>query len=128
MNRMHGARNGTILLGLVLGLIMFGAATYAGEPGLGMALLAIMLGYAAILWVGQRNEVIQVLRGEPADERYERMLQVATSFAANVLAVVVVVMFVYEIASDGNPGPYSLMGFVFGVSLIGSLIWQRFTA
>jgi len=123
---MPGGSNGTILLGLVLGLIMFGAATYAGETGLGMALLVIMMGYTAVLRFGQRNEVIQVLRGEPADERYEHMLQVATSFAANVLALVVVVMFVYEIAAGGNPGPYSLMGFVFGASMIGSLVWQRY--
>jgi hypothetical protein len=125
---MPGARNGTALVGIGIGIIMFGAAAYAGQPGLGAALLAIMVGYAAILWLGQRNDVIQVLRGEPADERYEHMLQKATSFAANVLAIVVIAMFVYEIATDGNPGPYSLMGFVFGVSLIGSLVWQRFTS
>lgn len=128
IERTPGWRNGTVVFGIVIGLVIFGAAAYGGQPGLGVAMLAIMLGYVALLWRGQRVDVIQVLRGEPADERYEQMLQKAVYFAANVLAVVVIVMFVYEIATNGNPGPYSLMGFVFGVSMIGSLIWQRMTS
>lgn len=128
MERTPGWRNGTVVFGMVIGLIMFGAAAYAGEPALGAAMLAIMLAYVAILWRGQRIDVIQVLRGEPADERYEQMLQKAVYFAANVLAVVVIAMFVYEIATNGNAGPYSLMGFVFAVSMVGSLIWQRLTS
>jgi hypothetical protein len=53
------------------------------------------------------------------------MMQYAILFAANMLAIVVVVMFAYEIATDGSPGGYSLMKFVFAVSMVGSLIWQR---
>ena len=128
IERARGGRNGSILFGIFMGIVLFGAAAYAGEPGLGVAMLAIMLAYVAILWRGHRIDVIQVLRGEPADERYEQMLHKAVYFAANVLAFVVIIMFVYEIAIGGNPGPYSLMGFVFGVSMVGSLIWQRLTS
>ena len=123
--RTTGRVNSTILVGAVIGIIMFAAAAFAGHPGLGLALLGIMLAYVALLWLGRGNDIVQVLRGEPADERYQGMMQHAVVFAANVLAAVAVVMFVYEIAIDGDPGPYSLMGFVFAVSMIGSLIWQR---
>lgn len=127
IERSSGTPNGTVLLGVVLGIVLFGAATYAGQPGLGLAMLGIMLSYVAILQLGRRFDVVQILRGEPADERYWGLMQQSIVFAANVLACVVV-MFVYEIAIGGNPGPYSLMGFVFAVSMIGSLLWQRMTS
>lgn len=131
MNTTHqsfGRLNPIILFGVAIGIVMFLAASFAGHPGFGLALLGVMLSYVALLWLGRRNDIVQVLRGEPADERYQGMLQNAVAFAANVLALIAVVMFVYEIAIDGNPGPYSLMGFVFAVSMIGSLIWQRMTS
>lgn len=113
------------LFGLVIGLIMLLAATYAGEPVLGFLMLAIMAVYVAVLSLGGRVDVVQVLRGEPADERYTAMDNRAIAFAANVVALTTVGMFLYEIATGGNGGPYSLIGFVFGVSYIGALIWLR---
>lgn len=127
-NHTSGSINLTVIFAFLMGIVLFGAAAWAGHPLPGAAFFAIMTVYAAILWRGNANEVVQILRGEPADERYEAMSQRAIVFATNVLAFVVVAMFVYEIATDGNPGPYSLMGFVFAVSMVGSLIWQRFTA
>lgn len=120
--------NGTIVLGLLIGGVMFAAAAYAGEPVLGLLMFAIMAVYCAVLYTGHRNDVIQVLRGDPVDERYQLMLHRAVMFAANALAVVVVIMFIYETATGGNPGPYSLMGFVFAVSMVASLIWQARTS
>lgn len=123
-----GSLNVTIVFGLVMGVVLLGAAAWAGQPLLGVAFFAIMALYAAILWRGRDIDVVQILRGEPADERYQAMSQRAIVFATNVLAFVVIAMFIFEIATDGNPGPYSLMGFVFAVSMVGSLIWQRMTA
>lgn len=117
--------NGTVVFSVVIGIVLFAASAWAGNTGLGIALLVLMLAYAAILNLRKQIDVVQILRGEPADERYAQMTQRSIVFAANVLAVVAVAMFVYEIAVDGDPGPYSLMGFVFAVSMIVSLIWQR---
>ena len=86
IERTPGWRNGTVVFGIVIGLVIFGAAAYAGQPGLGAAMLAIMLGYVALLWRGQRVDVIQVLRGEPADERYEQMLSEARELTGRLTA------------------------------------------
>jgi hypothetical protein len=117
--------NSTVIFSVVIGITLFAASAWAGNPGLGVAMLVIMLTYAAILSFGKQIDVVQILRGEPADERYAQMTQRSIVFAANVLAIVAVAMFIYEISIDGDPGPYSLMGFVFAVSMIVSLIWQR---
>lgn len=123
-----GSLNVTVIFAALMGIVLFVAAAWAGQPRLGLAMFAIMAVYAAVLWIGRDNDVVQILRGEPADERYEVIMRTAITHAANALAIAVVAMFVYEIATDGNPGPYSLMGFIFAVSMIGSLIWQRFKA
>src|SRR5690606_881373 len=103
-----GSPNATVVFAFLMGIVLFAAAAWAGQPVLGAAFFAIMAVYAAILWRGDGNDVVQILRGEPADERYEAMGQRAIVFATNVLAFAVVVMFIYEIATGGNPGPYSL--------------------
>ena len=46
-------------------------------------------------------------------------------FASEVLAVVVIGAFVYEIARGQGGQPYALLGFVFAVAYVAALLWLR---
>lgn len=126
--RQSGPANAVMVLGLVFGSIILIVASIAGDPMLGLAMFGIMAAYVAILWLGGRFDLVQVLRGEPADERYKEMEHRSIIFAANMVALVCIGLFAYEIATNGDPGPYALVGFVFAVSMVGSLAWQRLTS
>lgn len=111
---------------LALGGAIFTAAWVGGKPGLGTAMLAIMAAYAALLLLlGGRSDVVGVMRGQPADERYRSFDLRATAFAATVLAVVIIGGFLYEMARGGDGEPYSLFGLVFLVSYVAALVWLR---
>lgn len=111
---------------LALGGAMLAAAWVGGKPGLGTAMLAIMAAYAALLLLlGGRSDVVGVMRGQPADERYRSFDLRATAFAATVMAAVIIVGFLYELARGGDGEPYSLFGFVFLVSYVAALLWLR---
>lgn len=111
---------------LALGGAMLVAAWIGGDRALGAAMLAIMAVYAALLvLLGGRSDVVGVMRGQPADERYRSFDLRATAFAATVLAVVIIGGFLYELARGGDGQPYSLFGFVFLVSYVAALLWLR---
>jgi len=74
---------------------------------------------------GGRSEVVRVLRGQPTNEMWRLFNLRAIWFASEVLAVVVVGAFVYEIARGQDGQPCALLGFVFAVAHVAALLRLR---
>jgi hypothetical protein len=84
-------RLGTPAFCLLLGVLCFAASSIGGEPGVGLAMFAVMAIYAALLGVfGGRIETIGVLGGRPADERLATMSIHATAVAGTVALLVAI--------------------------------------
>lgn len=129
-NRTEGSAEGskwaTPALSIGIGIAYLIGATIGGDVMLGLAMFGVMIVFAAVLLLGERNDVIQVLRGQPADERYKSFENRATVIAGNITAVFVIAMFVYELARSGDIAPYATVAAVFGGSFIVALIWLRY--
>lgn len=122
MKSMRSKRWTLPLLCLLFGVAFLLAFWAAGNPVAGLGPFAVMIGYGVLLFTGS-SEVVRVLRGQPSDEMWSSFNLRAIWFASEVLAVVIVGAFVYEIARGQDGQPYALLGFVFGVSYIASLLW-----
>lgn len=110
---------------LAAGGVYFVAAWVGGDPGLGLVMATIMAAYAVVLVAGGRIEVIRILRGQPSDEMWRHLNTRAVSFTANVLALFMVGMVVYEIARGQDGQPYAVLCLIGAVSYVFALIWFR---
>lgn len=110
---------------IAIGIVYLIAATIGGSFTGGLIMLGVMVAYAVFLVVGGRSDVVQMLRGQPADERYRHIETRATVIAANVIAVFVVALAVIEFAKGRDGSPYTLIAFVFAVTYVLSLVWLR---
>jgi hypothetical protein len=116
---------GVPLLCVLLGLAFLGAFWIAGNPGAGLAPLAIMVAYGALLLLGGRSEVVRVLRGQPTDEMWRSFDVRATLFASTVLGTVMVGAAVVEFALGRDGQPYALLCLVFALAYVAALVWFR---
>lgn len=121
----NGSRWAVPSLAIGIGAVYLIASALGGRLTGGMIMLGVMVAYAVFLMIGGKSDVVQMLRGQPADERYKHIETRATVIAANVLAVFVVALAVIEFAKGRDGSPYTLIAFVFGVTYILSLIWLR---
>ncbi|WP_104202867.1 hypothetical protein [Billgrantia saliphila] len=112
-----------VALGIAMCLLSWLAA---GAPGVGLAMLAIMLGYAAVMRFGQRFESVQLLSHDsPLDERHALIQLHALRAAYFVVLAVALVGFFWEIAR-GAPGAFTLICAVGGgTHLLATVILRR---
>lgn len=115
------------LCSVALGVVMFLTSWLAADaPGVGLAMLAIMLGYAVLMRFGQRFESVQMLSHDPPlDERHALIQLHALRAAYFAVLGVALAGFFWEIAS-GAPGAFTLIGFVGGTThLLATVILRR---
>ncbi|WP_111413099.1 hypothetical protein [Billgrantia lactosivorans] len=115
------------LCGAALGVAMFLTSWLAADaPGIGTVMLAIMLGYAALMRFGQRFESIQMLSHDPPlDERHALIQLYALRAAYFAVLGVALIGFFWEVAR-GAPGAFTLIGFVGGTThLLATVILRR---
>lgn len=118
--RINGA---VVVLGGLGGLVMAGAAVYAGSPWVGAGFLAIIWGYLALLVLGARvSDTVALIADDVHDERHVHIHQRAAIITLNLLALVIVGAFIVDIAQGGSGSPYSYLGLVGGVSYILTLV------
>lgn len=110
-----------------IGVIYLIASTIGGNVSGGLIMLGVMIAYAVLLIAGGRSDVVRMLRGQPADERYRHIETRATVIAANVLAAFIVALAVIEFARGEDGRPYTLIALVFAVTYVLSLLWLRRT-
>ncbi|SDJ12390.1 hypothetical protein [Billgrantia gudaonensis] len=115
------------LVGVALGVAMLLVSWLAADaPGIGLAMLAIMLSYAAVMRYGQRFESVQLLSHDPPlDERHALIQQRALAAAYFAVLGVALIGFFWEIAR-GAPGAFTLICFVGGLThMIATVILRR---
>lgn len=94
------------------------------RPGLGLAMLGIMLGYAAVLVVFRRSEPVAMLSEESTDER-RRLIQLkAGYFSLNVVTLLVLGGFLVDLLRGGDGSPWALIAAVGAVSFVAALIFH----
>lgn len=120
-------RSGWLVPGvaLLIGVAYFVANWIGGNPSLGVAMLGIMVLYAAVLALGGRSEVVRVLRGQPSDERYRSFDLRATVFSGVITILVLIGGFLLELSRGSDGQPYSALLAVAGVSYLVGLLWLR---
>jgi hypothetical protein len=114
------------VVALGAGLAYLMAATVAGNPELGLAMLAIMVAAGMGFLVAARWS--ETARGllDRKDERINALDKDATVFAASVLLLAILGMAVWELAHGRDGQPYAALGGLAGLSYVVSLAWLRF--
>ena len=115
----------TPIFGLLMGVVYLVALSVAGQPVWGVLALAIMVVFSgALLLARRRSETVKGLL-DRGDERITAIDLRATAITALALIAVILVAFVVEIARGQSGWPYSMLGFVGGVTYIVAVIVLR---
>jgi hypothetical protein len=114
-------------VGFVLGLLIaFAELGQHASPAQAALAFAVVGAYAlGIRFFQARSETASLLSGLPADERWESINQRALSLAAQVIAVVLVGVFLVVEYSGGDAIPYAVLGAVFALAYLGGILWYR---
>jgi hypothetical protein len=101
------------------------ALSIAGDPFYGVLALAVMVAFSgALLLARRRSETVKGLL-DHGDERISAIDLRATAITALALIAVILVAFVVQIARGQSGWPYSMLGFVGGVTYIVAVIALR---
>ena len=115
----------TPIFGVLMGVVYLVALSVAGNPVSGVFAFAVMVAFSGgLLLARRRSETVRGL----LDRRDERITAIdlrATAVTALVMIAVVLVAFVVEIARGQSGWPYSMLGFVGGVTYIVAVIVLR---
>ena len=126
MQTTMSARWVTPAVGVLLGLLVLAASTIGGQPGLGVAMFAVMAIYSAILVVfGGRSETIGVLGGRAADERLASFNIAATAVAGIAAILVAIGGFLWAIARGQSGADFAIVAAVAGIAYLVALLWFR---
>jgi len=110
----------------VAGLAILGASWLGGQPGAGLAGLAIMVAFGAfVLLAGSRSETIRGLRGDGRDERFAMIDLRATAFSGLATIIALIVAFLVSIARGQSGSPYDWLGAVAGLAYIAGVVFLR---
>ena len=126
METTMGARWGMPAFGLLMGVLLFVASAIGGQPGIGLAMFAVMAIYSAVLLVfGGRSETIGVLGGRPVDERLASFNILATAVAGIAAIVVAIGGFIWAIAHGQSGSDFAIVAAAAGIAYIAAVLWFR---
>lgn len=111
---------------VLAGLAYLAAGLLGHDLRFGVVGLAMMLGAGAVFLIASRwSETVAGLR-DRTDERINQIDRSASLTAGMTVLMVVLVMFVVEIAQGKDGSPYCQLGAVGGVTYLAALVWLRF--
>ncbi|HVU77281.1 MAG TPA: hypothetical protein VHC67_06845 [Gaiellaceae bacterium] len=113
------------LFSIALGGVFLAVQWIGGDPGSGLASLAIMSALGVVFLAGGRSETIRGLRGDGRDERFCQLDLRATAFAGVAAIVAIIVGFMVDVSTGGNGAPYDWLGAIAGVAYVGAIVYQR---
>ena len=120
------AKWGTPAFAILLGVLFFVASALGGQPGVGLAMFAVMAIWAGFLVVfGGRSDTVGALAGRPADERLASFGLIATAAAGTVALLVGLVGFLWEIAHGQSGNDFAIVLAAGGIGYLGALLWLR---
>jgi hypothetical protein len=108
---------------LLLGVLLLGAFWIGGDALAGLAMFSLMAAAAAALALGGRSETVRLIR-QP-DERWSAIDLRASAFSGLVIITVLIGLFLWEIATDGDPSAYSAIMAAGGVAYVAALAVLR---
>jgi hypothetical protein len=109
-----------------LGLVILGANWIGGHPGLGVAELAIMVGFGLfVLLAGARSETIRGLRGDGRDERFAMIDLRATALSGVVVILTLIVAWLVQVARGQSGEPYDWLCAVAGLAYLAAVGYLR---
>jgi hypothetical protein len=115
----------TPIFGAAMGVVYLVAFLVAGNPVDGVIGFAVMVAFSAVLLLAsRRSETVKGLL-DHRDERISAIDVRATAVTALVMITVVIVAFVVQIARGQSGWPYSMLGFVGGLSYVAAVIVLR---
>jgi Na+/melibiose symporter-like transporter len=124
-NRKTTERFVTPILGIVFGLLFFVIYAVRGDWTSAVTSLAIMAVYSAVLLtLGRRSETIGLLGGDVPDERGRANSLRSLAFTGEVLILVVIAMFIWEVAHGRDGNPWAALGAIAGVSFGAATAWN----
>ena len=113
------------LVAVALGLMIFAAQWIGGSPRSGLASLAILTGFGALILLAGRSETIRGLRGDGRDERFRQIDVHATAVAGNAVITAIIVAFVVEVARGHSGAPYAWLGAIGGLAYLLAVVFFR---
>lgn len=126
METTMGARWGMPAFGLLLGVLLFAASAIGGHPLVGIGMSAVMAIYSlTLIALGDRSEIVGVLRGQPVDERLAGFNLVATAVAGLAAILVALGGFAWQIAHGQAGTEFAVVAAVAGISYLVALVWLR---
>jgi hypothetical protein len=115
----------TPIFGAAMGVVYLVALSVAGDPVDGVIAFAVMVAFSgALLLARRRSETVKGLL-DRRDERISAIDLRATAITALVLIAVILVAFVVQLARGQSGWPYSMLGFVGGVTYVVAVICLR---
>jgi hypothetical protein len=115
----------TPIFGVAMGVVYLVALSVAGDPVDGVIAFAVMVAFSgALLLARRRSETVKGLL-DRRDERISAIDLRATAITALVLIAVILVAFVVQLARGQSGWPYSMLGFVGGVTYVVAVICLR---
>jgi hypothetical protein len=113
------------LLAIFLGAVLLAVLSIGGHPQEGTGAFAIMIVFAIFLLAGDRSDTVRALRGDGRDERFELIQLRASTLAARLVLLAVVVGFLVEVARGNSGAPYDWLSALGGATFLASVLWQR---
>ena len=105
--------------------MLLAALSIGGHPQEGTAAFAMMVAFAIFLLAGERSDTVRALRGDGRDERFELIQLKASTLAARVVLLAVVVLYLVEVARGNSGAPYDWLSALGGATFLASILWQR---
>jgi hypothetical protein len=126
METTMGARWGVPAFAVLLGVLLFAASAFGGQPLVGIGMFAVMAIYSLILVAfGGRSETVGVLRGQPVDERWAGFSLVATAVAGIAAILVTLGGIIWQIAHGESGSDFALVAAAAGLGYLVALVWLR---
>jgi peptidoglycan biosynthesis protein MviN/MurJ (putative lipid II flippase) len=115
----------TPIFGAAMGVVYLVALSVAGSPVYGVIAFGVMVAFSgALLLARRRSETVKGLL-DHRDERISAIDLRATAWTALAMIAVVLVAFVVQIARGQSGWPYSMLGFVGGLTYVVAVIYLR---
>lgn len=110
---------------VLLGLICAAAFWIGDERDEALWALGTMSGFALVVLVGGRFDLIRGLRGDGRDEYWERIDLRATALAGNFVIGLIIAMCIWEWAHGRDGTPYAQLGAISGLAYVASIAFVR---
>jgi hypothetical protein len=118
-NRSHTARRWSMpAFCVLLGTIVAAAALIGGQPGFAAFAFAEMALIGAAFAFLRRNETLQGIGGPDRDERWELIDLRATAYTGGVLILLLLGLWVADLAGGDGGSPYTLPLAVAGAAYV----------